>query len=107
MKVLLDECLPRKLANLIVGHAVKTAPQMGWANVENGRLLALAEKSFDVFVTVDKKLPEQQDLRKFNIGVIVLLCRSNRLPDLQPLVPKLLDSLRAVKKGKALRIISD
>jgi hypothetical protein len=35
---------------------------MGWASIENGQLLALAEKSFDVFVTVDKKIPSQQDL---------------------------------------------
>jgi hypothetical protein len=104
MRVLLDECLPRNLAGLLSGHEVKTVPQMGWASIENGRLLALAEKSFDVFVTIDKKLPQQQDLPRFKIGIVVLVCRSNRLPDLVPLVPKLLASLSAIKKGKALRI---
>ena len=104
MRVLLDECLPRKLADLLTGHTVKTAPQMGWGGIENGRLLALAEKNFDVFLTVDKNLPEQQDLRKFKIGVVVLVCRSNRLPDLGPLVPKLMASLSSLKKGEARRI---
>ena len=77
---------------------------MGWASVENGRLLALAEKSFDIFVTVDKKIPSQQDLKKFNLAVIVLLCSSNRLQDLKPLVPKLLVSFSSAKKRQALRI---
>jgi hypothetical protein len=77
---------------------------MGWASVENGRLLALAEKNFDVFVTVDKNLPHQQHLPRFNLAVIVLVCRSNRLEDLKPLAPKLLASLATAKKGHALRI---
>ena len=104
MKILLDECLPRKLAPLLVGHTAKTAPQMGWASIENGQLLAPAEKSFDAFVTVDKKLPQQQNLSRFNLAVIVLRGPSNRLEDLKPLVPKLLASLPSAKKGHALRI---
>jgi len=104
MKVLLDECLPRKLAGLLIGHEVRTVPEMGWASIENGKLLALAEKDFEVFVTVDKKIPDQQDLRRFNIAVAVLVCRTNRLPDLHPLIPKLLSSLSLIKKGEASRI---
>ena len=104
VRVLLDECVDRRLARELKGHAVKTAPQMGWASIENGRLLALAEKRFDIFITVDKRLPHQQDLPRFNIAVIVLVCPSNRLQDLKPLVPKLLASFPSVKKGQALRI---
>jgi hypothetical protein len=43
MKLLLDECIDRKLAREFVGCEVKTVPQMGWAGVKNGQLLALAE----------------------------------------------------------------
>src|SRR5947209_7996687 len=104
VNILLDECLPRKLGPLLVGHTVKTAPQMGWAGLENGSLLALAEKNFDIFITVDRKLAQQQALAKFNIAVVVLSCRSNRLEDLKSLVRKLLNSLSSAKKGHPLRI---
>jgi hypothetical protein len=48
MKVLLDECLPRKLKLDIDGEVVKTVPEMGWTGIENGKLLRLAEAEFDV-----------------------------------------------------------
>lgn len=56
MKLLLDECIDRKLARESVGYEVKTVPQIGWAGVKNGQLLALAEAEFDVFITVDSNL---------------------------------------------------
>jgi len=56
MKLLLDECIDRKLAKEFVGYEVKTVPQMGWAGIKNGQLLALAEVEFDVFITVDRNL---------------------------------------------------
>ena len=103
MRLLLDECLPRKLAGLLTGHEVKTVPEMGWA-IANGQLLALAEKQFDVFVTIDGNLPQQQNLTSFKLVVAVLVCRSNRLSDLAPLAPKLLASLPKLNKGEAFRI---
>ena len=56
MRVLLDECLPGRLKRELVGHDVKTAPEMGWASKSNGELLALAVSHFDVFVTADRNL---------------------------------------------------
>ena len=41
MRVLLDECLPRRLKREIVGHDARTVPEMGWASKRNGELLAL------------------------------------------------------------------
>jgi hypothetical protein len=42
VRVLLDECLPRRLKRELVGHDAKTAPEMAWASKTNGELLALA-----------------------------------------------------------------
>lgn len=106
MKIQLDECIDRRLAKDIAGHEVKTVPQMGWATIKNGELLTLAEKDFEVFVTVDRNLSFQQNLPRYNIAVIVLRARSNRLQDLRPLVPKLLEVLPTVKRGEALRVSS-
>jgi hypothetical protein len=74
---------------------------MGWATIKNGDLLGLAEKEFDVFITVDRNLSFQQNLSRFNIAVIVLRARTNRLTDLKPLAPRLLSILPSLIKGKA------
>jgi hypothetical protein len=77
----------------LVGHDVKTAPEMGWASKRNGELLDLAVSHFDVFVTADRNLSYQQDVSAFDIAVIVLAAHGNRLDDLRPLVPRLLEIL--------------
>jgi hypothetical protein len=101
MKLLLDECIDRKLAREFVDHEIKTVPQMGWAGIKNGQLLALAEAEFDVFITVDRNLSFQQNLAHFDIAVVVLKAPSNRLTDLKLLTPKVLAILTTVAKGQA------
>jgi hypothetical protein len=101
MKLLLDECIDRKLAREFIDYEVKTVPQMGWAGIKNGQLLALAEAEFDVFIIVDRNLSSQQNLPQFDIAIIVLQAPSNRLADLKPLVPKVLAILATVATGKA------
>ena len=98
MRVLLDECLPRRLKFELVGHDVRTAPEMGWASKTNGELLALASEEFDVFLTSDRNLSHQQNLSAFDIAVIVLIAASNRIDDLRPLVPRILDTLSIAKR---------
>ncbi len=101
MKLLLDECIDRRLAKELEAHDVKTVPQMGWAGIKNGELLTLAEKEFDVFITVDRNLSFQQNLPEFKIAVLVLHAPSNRLADLRPLAPKILSTLPILTKGEA------
>ena len=49
MKILLDECIDRRLAKELKEElVVKTVPQMGWATIKNGELLKLAEAEFSV-----------------------------------------------------------
>ena len=101
MRILLDECIDRRLARDIVGHEVKTVPQMGWATIKNGELLAFAERQFDLFVTVDRNLSFQQNLPRYSIAVLILQAPSNRLKDLRPLVPTMLQMLLIAKRGEA------
>jgi hypothetical protein len=91
----------RRFTKEFVGYEVKTVPQMGWAGVKNGQLLAFAEAEFDVFITVDRNLSFQQNLPEFNIAVIVLQAPSNRLADLKPLAPQVLAILATAAKGQA------
>jgi hypothetical protein len=101
VRVLLDECVDWRLARRIVGHDVVTARQMGWTSVKNGELLALASMHFDLFVTVDRRLPTQENLSAFSIAVIVLRARTNRLADLEPLIPDLLHVIKSARPGSA------
>ena len=103
MRVLLDECLPRRLKRSIAGHEVRTVPESGWAGRSNGELLSLAGDQFDVFVTVDRNLPAQQGLSS-GPAVVILKARSNRFQDLEPLVPELLKLLATITRGQLVRL---
>ncbi|MGA2584203.1 MAG: DUF5615 family PIN-like protein [Tepidisphaeraceae bacterium] len=98
MKILLDECLPRRLTRLLPGHDVRTVRQMNWLGLSNGRLLDAAA-DFDLFITVDKNLVQQQQLSGRRLAVIVLRVRSNKIEDISPLLPKVLGLLSNLKSG--------
>ena len=100
MRVLLDECLPRRLKRELVGHDARTAPEMGWASKRNGELLALAAAEFDVFLTVDRNLSYQQDVSAFDIAVVVLVARSNRSTTSPRLASQVLEVIATAKRGK-------
>jgi hypothetical protein len=99
VKVLLDECVDWRRARDIVGYDVKTARQLGWTTIKNGKLLALAGEQFDVFVTVDRNLSFQQNLVSYPLAVIVLRAKTNRLADLKPLAPKLAAAIVSALPG--------
>lgn len=101
MKILLDECIDRRLAKEFVGYEIKTVPQMGWAGIKDRELLILAASVFDVFITADRNLSFQQNLSPFDLFLIILQAQSNRLVDLKPLIPKVLDVLDIAPKGQA------
>lgn len=100
MRVLLDECVDRRLAAELPGHEVQTVPQAGWAGIRNGELLARAASRYEVFLTVDRNLSFQQHLPGFDIAVVVLRSHSNRLQDLLPLIPSIRHALNHAKRGE-------
>ncbi|HEX8163890.1 MAG TPA: DUF5615 family PIN-like protein [Pyrinomonadaceae bacterium] len=99
-----DECVPRKLRRELPGHDVLTVTERGWSGVKNGRLLALAEAEFDVFLTVDQNLKFQQNLKAFRIGIVLLIARNNRLRTLLPLTPAVRSALENIKAGEFVRV---
>lgn len=104
MRVLLDECVPRKLRSELQEHEVVTVTERGWSGIENGELLALAETEFDVFLTVDQNLKYQQNLTSIKIGLILLVAQNNSYKALSPLMSKVRGSLDTVKRGEFVRI---
>ncbi len=104
MRVLLDESLPRGLARLLSDHEVTTVSEAGWAGLQNGELLERASESYEAFVTIDANLPYQQVLERFVIGVVLLKAPSNRLADLEHLVPEILARLDGIEPGELRRV---
>jgi predicted nuclease of predicted toxin-antitoxin system len=100
MKILLDECLPKKLKNDLKSYKVKTVPEMGWAGKKNGELLLLAENHFDIFITADQNLQYQQNLKGREITVFVLKSPNSRYETLRLLIPTVLKKMsRDLKIG--------
>ncbi|MGH7795742.1 MAG: DUF5615 family PIN-like protein [Candidatus Binatia bacterium] len=104
MRLLLDECVPRRLRRELSDHEVRTVPEMGWAAKQNGELLKLASNLFDVFITADQQLSYQQDVMRFSIAVVVLVARRNKIEFLLPLMPELRRMLGEVQPGKVYQI---
>lgn len=104
MKVLLDECVPLKLRRELAAHEVLSVTERGWSGIKNGELLALAEREFDVFLTVDQNLKFQQNLKAFNIGIVLLVARNNRLKTLLPLMLEASEAIENVKTGDLIRV---
>jgi len=105
MRILLDECIPRKLKYRLADHECRTVPEAGLAGKKNGALLDLVESDgWEIFVTMDKGLTYEQNLTGRNIAILILRAKSNRLADLLPLVPDLLRAVKLGRKGEINRI---
>lgn len=104
MKLLLDECLDWRLRRDLPGHEVSTVQEMGWDGFKNGRLLALAQADFQVFITGDRNLSFQQNLSGFSIAVVVLRAASIRLVHTRPLMPAVLALLPSLQPGQVVAV---
>ncbi len=104
MKILLDECLPKRLKQELPGHDVATVPEMGWRGLKNGELLRSAESAFDVLITIDQGLRYQQNLRTSKLIIVVLVADNNRIETLRPLMRQVLNAIATNAGGSIIRI---
>ena len=73
MRVLFDQGTPIPLRNLLDSHQIETAYERGWSQLTNGVLLAAEEReSFEVFVTTDQNIVNQQNINGLPFAVVVL-----------------------------------
>jgi len=99
VRVLLDNCVPRRIGRLLEGHDVEHAARAGLAELANGELLrAAGQLGFDVLLTVDRNLERQQNLATLPFPVIVMIARRNTVDALRPLLPLVSEAL-----GRPLR----
>lgn len=105
MRLLLDECTPRRLKRDFAGHTIFTVEEAGLKGLKNGRLLRAAVGNYDALITVDRNIAHQQNIASFGVAVVILVAKSNRHEDLKPLVPKALEALKQIKPGEIVEIV--
>ncbi len=103
MKVLFDQGTPRPLRRHLKGHEVKTSAQMAWSLLDNGRLLEAAEEEFDVFVTTDKNLKYQQNLRGRRLAILVLPTPAWRI--VQQRTAEILQAITSLQPGEYRELV--
>jgi hypothetical protein len=105
VRALLDENMPKALVRLLAPEVeARTVQQAGWSGRKNGELLTVASESFDVLITTDQGIPHQQDLSRYEIGIVLVVARSKRIEDLAPLVPEVKVRLDSVAPGVVLHV---
>jgi hypothetical protein len=97
VRVLFDQGVPAPLRDHLRGHEVRTAFELGWSELSNGELLAVAEPKFDVLITTDRNLPKQQNLAGRRIAILVLPTTS--WPRLQAIAPRITQELDSIGPG--------
>jgi len=85
-------------------HERKTVRDAGFSGKENGELIALAEKKFEVLITIDKNIRHQQNITGRNIAILIIRAASNDLDDIRPHIPQALAALKTIKPGQILEV---
>jgi hypothetical protein len=101
MKILLDENIDVRFKNLFDAnvHDIFTIKDMNWLGIKNGALLKLLkENSFDIFISVDKNLPYQQNEKSLPVIVIILDVKRNVLARISKLYPQILELILKEKE---------
>ena len=104
MRILIDECVDPRVKALLSDQTVATVHEQGWDSLEDGPLLALAQKEFDVLVTIDGGLEYQQNLAKFQIGVVVVHVPKNQLAHYRAIQTELLSAIEKARPGEAIHV---
>ena len=105
MKIVIDECLPKKLTQIFNDHDVWTVPQIGLAGFNDSDLLnELNKRDIDIFITIDGNIEYQQKFIDREFGTIVIQSVTNRLGDLLHLKSKIIDAITKIKSGIVLHV---
>ncbi len=104
MRILIDECVDPRVKLLFSDHQVATVREREWDTLEDGPLLTLAQNEFDVFLTLDGSLEYQQNLSKFQIGIIVVHVPKNQLAHYLVLHKELLQAIEKSRVGEVTHI---
>jgi hypothetical protein len=103
-RVLIDENLPRKLRRELSECLVRTVQEEGWASFKNGALLNRAQTNFDVFLSGDGNLEFQQNVARFDIGIVAILTVSLRFHDIRVAIDEIRAAVARVLPGELIKV---
>ena len=106
MRILLDECVNPRVKRAFTGHDVRTVAEVGWRTIEDRPLLELVQGNFDVFVTIDRSLEYQQNLRKLDFGIVIVHVPKNRIACYEPIFGQILAAAEDARPGRVLHVRS-
>jgi len=102
MKILLDECVPKRIKAHLKNHELFTARELDLGGVKNGELLKYCcAHDFDILLTIDKNMIHQQNLDKYPLTIAVLNSRSSDIKELLLFLPNFMDQMDHFKKHRA------
>lgn len=88
MKILLDECVTKRLKEHLKEYDVFTVSEQGWSGIKNGKLMTLCvENGFDILLTIDKNMINQQNLIKHKLTLAILNSLTSKLEELVLFLP--------------------
>ena len=97
MKIIIDECLPKRLIQFFPEDEVWTVPQIGLSGSQDQVLLdELDIKNIDIFITIDGNIEYQQQFENRVFGTVIIRAVSNRFSDLLHLKGELLNAVTKV-----------
>lgn len=106
MRVLLDECVPKRLRRELPGHDVVTVVEMGWSGITNGKLLALAAEHFECFLTVDANIEKQQHLPAIPVAILLVRAVSNDPITLAAMGPEIQAALSTIQPRQFVTVVA-
>jgi predicted nuclease of predicted toxin-antitoxin system len=97
-RILLDHNLALDLRDLLPGHDVSHAVEMGWHQIGNGELLTIAEAAgFQIVITADQNIRYQQNLSGRRLSLVVV--STNHWPTLRGSIGLIMETLGLVTSG--------
>ena len=102
MKILLDECITKRLKFHLTEYDVFTVTELKWNGIKNGRLMSLCvDHHFDILLTIDKNLMFQQNLNKYPLTIVVLNSLTSKIEELILFLPSLKSQINQLEKHRA------
>jgi len=102
MKILLDECVAKRLKSHLSSFEVHTVNEMGWCGVKNGELMSLCvANQFDIILTIDKNMMRQHNIEKYPITIVVFNASTSKMEELVLFIPSFVRQIHHFAKNQA------
>ena len=102
MKILLDECVTKRLKRYLEEYDVFTVRELGLGGTKNGNLMNYCvENSFDILLTIDKNIMFQQNLEKYPVTIVVLNCFTSKIEEIVTFLPSFKLQVDKLQKNQA------